>query len=108
MTDKKDASSKPLQRSHFIDCAQNRTETERKPGAVAVQRRPVISGVFQNSSQTVVKNKESRQKYVICIKMLYASKRLRPCHIPKLSFIPGAGHKDVLQMAKLLLGIVLC
>ena len=48
------SNAKPLQHSRFSDSAQNRTEIERKPGAVAPQRLPVISGIFQNSSQTVV------------------------------------------------------
>ena len=43
-----------LQRSRFIDYAQNQTEKREKHGVVAAQRLHVISGIFQNSSQTVV------------------------------------------------------
>jgi len=45
------SNAKRLRRSRFIDSAQIGEKLERKPGAVALQRLPVISGVFQNSGQ---------------------------------------------------------
>ena len=46
---------KLLRRSRFSDSAQIRTANTEKPRAVARQRLPVISSIFQNSSQTVVR-----------------------------------------------------
>jgi len=49
------SNGKALRHSRFIDFAQIGVEDIEKPGAVAAQRLQVISGIFQNSSQTVVK-----------------------------------------------------